>query len=137
MRTKGEPNKCQKATAARVIVKPKNQRRKLRKFWQQRTRQQIPDHFNLPRRKANEMKKTLGLAFILISFLTNAQAKQFSLSEADDAYISLNECLYALSKGTRLSSSSGDIFIYQTQVWQIFFSDDQKYVCNLIGKLTE
>ena len=83
------------------------------------------------------MKNILGLAFILISSFTNAQAKQFSLSEADDAYISLNECLYASSKGTRLSSSRGDVFIYQTQVWEIFFSDDQKYVCNLLGKLNE
>ena len=83
------------------------------------------------------MKKAFGFSIILTVFFNTAQAESFSVSQADDSYISLNECLYALSKGTKLSSNRGDIFIYQKQVWEMSFSDDEKYVCNLIGNLTE
>ena len=88
-------------------------------------------------RKVNEMKTIVLFLTVSISLLTNAQAKQFELSKPVDNYISLNECLYALSKGTRLSTGKGDVFIYQNQVWEMSFSDDQKYECTLIGKLTE
>ena len=88
-------------------------------------------------RKANEMKTIVLFLTVSISLLTNAQAKQFELSKPVDNYISLNECLYALSKGTRLSTGKGDVFIYQNQVWEMSFSDDQKYECTLIGKLAE
>ena len=88
-------------------------------------------------RKVNEMKTIVIFLTVSISLFTNAQAKQFELSKPVDNYISLNECLYALSKGTRLSTGKGDVFIYQNQVWEMSFSDDQKYECTLIGKLAE
>jgi hypothetical protein len=91
----------------------------------------------LAQRKASEMKNILGLSIILTVFFNTAQAEQFGLIEADDSYISLNECLYALSKGTKLSSNRGEVFIHQNQVWEMSFSEDQKYVCNLIGTLIE
>ena len=88
-------------------------------------------------RKVNEMKTIVLFLTVSISLLTNAQAKQFELSKPVDNYISLNECLYALSKGTRLSTGKGDVFIYQNQVWEMSFNDDQKYERTLIGKLAE
>ena len=88
-------------------------------------------------RKVNEMKTIVIFLTLLISFFTNAQAKQFELSEPVDNYISLNECLYALSKGTKLSTGKGDVFIYQNQVWEMSFNDDQIFECTLIGKLAE
>ncbi|MDB0014144.1 hypothetical protein N9F22_04820 [Alphaproteobacteria bacterium] len=97
----------------------------------------MQDQFNLAHRKVNKMKTTLIFLTISISLFTNAQAKQFELSKPDDNYISLNECLYALSKGTRLSTGKGEVFIYQNQVWEMSFNDDQKYKCTLIGKLAE
>ena len=88
-------------------------------------------------RKVNEMKTIVIFLTLSISFFTNAQAKQFELSKPDDNYVSLNECLYALSKGIKLSTAKGDVFIYQNQVWEMSFNDDQKYECTLIGKLAE
>jgi hypothetical protein len=88
-------------------------------------------------RKVNEMKAIVIFLTVSIALFTNAQAKQFELSEPVDNYISLNECLYALSKGTKLSTGEGDVFIYQNQVWEMSFNDDQKYECTLIGKLAE
>ena len=88
-------------------------------------------------RKVNEMKTILISLTLSILLFTNAQAKQFELSKPDDNYVSLNECLYALSKGKKLSTGKGDVFIYQNQVWEMSFNDDQKYECTLIGKLAE
>ena len=88
-------------------------------------------------RKVNEMKPIIIFLTVSLSLFTNAQAKQFELSKPDDSYVSLNECLYALSKGTKLSTGKGDVFIYQNQVWEMSFNEDQKYECTLIGKLSE
>ena len=88
-------------------------------------------------RKVNEMKTIVIFLTVSISLFTNAQAKQFEISKPDDNYVSLNECLYALSKGTRLPTRKGDVFIYQNQVWEMSFNDKLKYECSLIGKLAE
>jgi len=83
------------------------------------------------------MKAIVIFLTVSIALFTNAQAMQFELSEPVDNYISFNECLYALSKGTKLSTGKGDVFIHQNQVWEMSFNDDQKFECTLIGKLAE
>lgn len=83
------------------------------------------------------MKITPILAILSVIISTAAQAEQFNLSKAEDSYISLNECLYALSKGTRLAKGKGDVFVYQSGVWEFSFSADQKFNCTLVGELVE
>ena len=83
------------------------------------------------------MKNILIFSITSIFLSITVQAKQFDLSKPNDSYISLNECLYALSKGTRLSTGKEEVFIYQNQVWEMSFNKEQKYECELIGELTE
>tara|TARA_E500000178_G_C16430671_1_gene491467 strand:- start:148 stop:399 length:252 start_codon:yes stop_codon:yes gene_type:complete len=83
------------------------------------------------------MKITPILAILSVIISTAAQAEQFNLSKTEDSYISLNECLYALSKGTRLAKGKGDVFVYQSGVWEFSFSADQKFNCTLVGELVE
>ncbi|MDC1384014.1 hypothetical protein N8500_11135 [Candidatus Puniceispirillum sp.] len=83
------------------------------------------------------MKTMLILSFTSIFFSIAVQAKQFDLSKPNDSYVSLNECLYAMSKGTRLSKGKEEVFIYQNQVWKMSFNEEQKYECKLIGELVE
>jgi hypothetical protein len=81
----------------------------------------------------------ITLIFTILSAIisTAAQAEQFNLNKAEDSYISLNECLYALSKGTRLAKGKGDVFVYQSGVWEFSFTAEQKFNCKLIGELNE
>ena len=72
---------------------------------------------------------------VLIS--TAVRAEKFNLQKSRDNYVSLNECLYALSKGTRLVKGTTDVFVYQNSVWEIHFTDEQQFECNLIGELTD
>jgi len=83
------------------------------------------------------MKITLIFTVLSAVISSAAQAEQFSLNKTEDSYISLNECLYALSKGTRLAKGKGDVFVYQSGVWEFSYSADQKFNCELIGELTE
>ena len=88
-------------------------------------------------RRVNKMKNILIFSITSIFLSITVQAKQFDLSKPNDSYVSLNECLYALSKGTRLSTGKEEVFIYQNQVWAMSFNEEQKYGCKLIGELTE
>ena len=83
------------------------------------------------------MKNILIFSITSIFLSITVQAKQFDLSKPNDSYVSLNECLYALSKGTRLSTGKEEVFIYQNQVWEMSFNKEQKYGCELIGELSE
>ena len=83
------------------------------------------------------MKITLIFTILSVIISTAAQAEQFNLNKLEDNYISLNECLYALSKGTRLAKGKGDVFVYESSVWEFSFTADQKFNCKLMGKLTE
>ena len=88
-------------------------------------------------RRVNKMQNILIFSIISIFLSITVQAKQFDLSKPNDSYVSLNECLYALSKGTRLSTGKEEVFIYQNQVWEMSSTKEQKYGCELIGELTE
>ena len=68
---------------------------------------------------------------------TTAAAEQFKLKKSNDSYISLNECLYALSKGARLKTGSREVFIYKNQVWSISFGSETGLTCDLVGLVTE
>lgn len=72
-------------------------------------------------------------------FLTNvAHATDFKLSPSPDNYISLNECLYAFSKGIKLETTSPDIYLYKNEIWSIAYKEeDQKISCERVGKLSE
>jgi len=83
------------------------------------------------------MKLSLIFTMLLISISTASQAEQFNLKKPNDNYVSLNECLYALSKGTRLVNETGAVFIYQNSVWELSFTAEQKFECELLGELTE
>ena len=84
-----------------------------------------------------KIKNILVLSITSIFLSITVQAKKFNLSKPNDSYVSLNECLYALSKGTKLSKGKEEVFIYQNQVWEMSFNEEQKYECKLIGKLIE
>jgi hypothetical protein len=67
----------------------------------------------------------------------SAPAVEFPLKPSSDNYISLNECLYALSKGTRLATGAEEVFIYSNQVWAISFDAKNGFTCDLLGLLSE
>lgn len=129
--------KCQKATVAKAIEKQKNLKRKPGTFWQLPTRPLIQHGSNLLLKKEDSMKITPIFAILSVVISTAAQAEKFNLNKVEDSYISLNECLYALTKGTRLAKGEGDVFVYQRGVWEFSFSADQKFNCKLIGELAE
>ncbi|MDC1121568.1 hypothetical protein OAT72_06920 [Alphaproteobacteria bacterium] len=83
------------------------------------------------------MKLSLIFTMLLVIISTASQAEQFNLKKPNDNYVSLNECLYALSKGTRLVNETGAVFIYQNSVWELSFTAKQKFECELLGELTE
>lgn len=88
-------------------------------------------------KKENRMKLSLIFTMLLGIISTASQAEQFNLKKPNDNYVSLNECLYALSKGTRLVNKTGAVFIYQNSVWELSFTAEQKFECELLGELTE
>jgi hypothetical protein len=83
------------------------------------------------------MKSTLTFIMITVLISTAVRAEKFNLQKSRDNYVSLNECLYALSKGTRLVKGTTDVFVYQNSVWEIHFTDEQQFECNLIGELVD
>ena len=83
------------------------------------------------------MKLSLIFTMLLVISSTASQAEQFKLKKPNDDYVSLNECLYALSKGTQLVNEKGTVFIYQNSVWELSFTTEQKFECELLGDLTE
>jgi len=48
------------------------------------------------------MKLTLIYLMLTMLISTNVRAEKFNLQKSEDNYVSLNECLYALSKGSRI-----------------------------------
>jgi hypothetical protein len=68
-----------------------------------------------------------------------AYGAEFKLVPSDDAYISLNECLYALTRGTKISTTTGeDLHVYQNQAWLISVEMDLKMLsCELAGEFIE
>ena len=64
---------------------------------------------------------------------------EFKLVPSDDGYISLNECLYALQQGTKISTkTSDDLHVYQNQAWLISVNMDTKMLkCELAGEFIE
>jgi hypothetical protein len=83
------------------------------------------------------MKLTLIYLMLTMLISTNVRAEKFNLQKSEDNYVSLNECLYALSKGSRILKGKGDVFIYQNSVWEFSFTDEQQFECKLIGKLVD
>jgi len=83
------------------------------------------------------MKFTLTFIMITVLISTTVRAEKFNLQKSRDNYVSLNECLYALSKGTRLVKGTTDVFVYQNSIWEIHFTDEQQFECNLIGELAD
>ena len=129
--------KCQRATVAKAIEKPKKQKKKNQKFWQHPTRWLSQHYWNLVQKKVNKMKNILTLSIVSIFLSVAAQAEQFNFSKSNDSYVSLSECLYALSKGTRLLKGDGEVFIYNNSVYDMSFNKEQTFDCELIGELVE
>ncbi len=83
------------------------------------------------------MKYFIGI--ILSIFWTNlAQATIYELEPPNDDYISLNECLYAVTKGTKLTGGATDYYIYKNTLWSFAYSEADKHIrCELLGSFSE
>ena len=70
-----------------------------------------------------------------------ADAIEYDLKPSSSNYASLNECLYAHSKGTKVSEQSGqaqDYYIYKNDLWKILFNEESEQItCELLGVITE
>lgn len=82
--------------------------------------------------------KPIAMALLITALSSGAaMAERYMLEESTDGYISLNECLYALSKGTRLLRQGEEVFIYNNGVWSISFAESGGFDCALVGVLRE
>lgn len=82
--------------------------------------------------------KILALTILVFSSVSFANANEYKLTKPAVNTISLNECLYAFSKGTKLSSSLGDTFIYKKELWRLFYHEDDELIsCELVGVFGE
>lgn len=82
--------------------------------------------------------KTVAMALLIAALSSGAaKAELYTLEDSTDGYISLNECLYALSKGTRLLRQGEEVFIYNNGVWSIAFTESGGFDCTLVGVLRE
>ena len=91
----------------------------------------------MAQRNRNNMK-FLALTIFVLTSVSFANATEYKLTKPAAKTSSLNECLYAFSKGTKLTSSLGDTFIYKKEVWRLsYHKDDELVSCELIGVLSE
>ena len=83
------------------------------------------------------MKKYLLLVSVLIT--TTTHAAEFRLKpEQSNVYVSLNECLYAVARATKVFGLTSSQFLYKEELWDVHFnSDDNKLVCNPVGQFVE
>jgi hypothetical protein len=83
------------------------------------------------------MKKYLLLLSILIT--TTTHAAEFRLKpEASNIYVSINECLYAVARATKVFGMNKSQFLYKEELWDVQFNtDDNKLVCTLVGQFIE
>ena len=83
------------------------------------------------------MKKYLLLLSILIT--TTTHAAEFRLKpEAGNIYVSLNECLYAVARATKVFGMNKSQFLYKEELWDVQFNtDENKLVCTLVGQFIE
>ena len=82
--------------------------------------------------------KLLAFTILVFSSVSFANATEYKLTKPGVNTSSLNECLYAFSKGTKLSSSLGDTFIYKKELWRIFYHEDDELIsCELVGVFGE
>ncbi len=82
--------------------------------------------------------KFLVLTFFALTSASFANATEYKLMKPADTLTSLNECLYAFSRGTKLSSSSGNTFIYNKELWRVSYQEDNKLIsCELVGVFVE
>jgi len=91
----------------------------------------------LAQRNKNNMK-FLVLTILIFSSVSFAKATEYKLTKPAVETSSLNECLYAFSKGTKLSSSLGDTFIYKKELWRVSYHEDDELIsCELVGVFGE
>jgi hypothetical protein len=91
----------------------------------------------LVERNKNNMKH-LALIFLIFLSVSFANATEYKLTKPAVKTSSLNECLYAFTKGTKLSSSLGDTFIYKKELWRVFYHEgDELISCELVGVFGE
>ena len=82
--------------------------------------------------------KLLAFTILVFSSVSFANATEYKLTKPGVNTSSLNECLYAFSKGTKLSSSLGDTFIYKRELWRVFYHEDDELIsCELVGVFGE
>lgn len=82
--------------------------------------------------------KILALTILVFSSVSFANANEYKLIKPAVNTSTLNECLYAFSKGTKLSSSLGDTFIYKKELWRLFYHEDDELIsCELVGVFGE
>lgn len=82
--------------------------------------------------------KILALTILVFSSVSFANANEYKLIKPAVNTSTLNECLYAFSKGTKLSSSLGDTFIYKNELWRLFYHEDDELIsCELVGVFGE
>lgn len=91
----------------------------------------------MAQRNKNNMK-ILALTILVFSSVSFANANEYKLIKPAVNTSTLNECLYAFSKGTKLSSSLGDTFIYKNELWRLFYHEDDELIsCELVGVFGE
>lgn len=91
----------------------------------------------MAQRNKNNMK-ILALTILVFSSVSFANANEYKLIKPAVNTSTLNECLYAFSKGTKLSSSLGDTFIYKKELWRLFYHEDDELIsCELVGVFGE
>ena len=91
----------------------------------------------MAQRNKNNMK-ILALTILAFSSVSFANANEYKLIKPAVNTSTLNECLYAFSKGTKLSSSLGDTFIYKKELWRVFYHEDDELIsCELVGVFGE
>ena len=91
----------------------------------------------MAQRNKNNMK-ILALTILVFSSVSFANANEYKLIKPAVNTSTLNECLYAFSKGTKLSSSLGDTFIYKNELWRLFYHEDDELIsCELVGVFDE
>jgi hypothetical protein len=79
---------------------------------------------------------TVSIATVLISSAANAA--EYKLEPSGDSYLSLNECLYAVSKGTPIGAAVDGIYIYKNELWQFTYATaEQTVTCDQLGVLSE
>ena len=83
------------------------------------------------------MLKCILSLFLIIPSTVNAA--DFSLKiEPQSSYVSLNECIYAISRAIKIAGMPDNVYLYKDELWSASFNQKSSVMsCKLLGRFSE